>query len=176
MKKIILTFFLLTSIASFSQEVTKERFLFEKKLNLATKNDSIPKHIKIIKEISIPANIDSLSSDSKWELLYLHETGWQESMPNNPHTINNLYIGKQNNIVTGKDLKDFFQLIGQKEIVFNQLPSELSYMHRGAPLNGKFTIIFLKNNHITLQYIHSYPNGNQSSWFRKTNYYLKRIN
>lgn len=176
MKKIILTFLLLTSIASFSQEETKERFLFEKKLNLATKNDSISKHIKNIEEISIPANIDSLSSDSKWELLYLHETGWQESMPNNPHTINNLYIGKQNNIVTGKDLKDFFQSIGQKEIIFNQLPSELSYMHRGAPLNGKFTIIFLKNNHITLQYIHSYPNGNQSSWFRKTNYYLKRIN
>ena len=176
MKKIILTFLLSTSIASFSQEETKERFLFERKLNLATKNDSISKHIKNIEEISIPANIDSLSSDSKWELLYLHQTGWQESMPNNPHTINNLYIGKQNNIVTGKDLKDFFQSIGQKEIVFNQLPSELSYMHRGAPLNGKFTIIFLKNNHITLQYIHSYPNGNQSSWFRKTNYYLKRIN
>lgn len=176
MKKIILTFLLLTSIASFSQEETKERFLFEKKLNLATKNDSISKHIKNIEEISIPANIDSLSSDSKWELLYLHQTGWQESMPNNPHKINNLYIGKRNNVVTGKDLKDFFQSIGQKEIVFNQLPSELSYMNRGAPLNGKFTIIFLKNNHITLQYIHSYPNGNQSSWFRKTNYYLKRIN
>ena len=176
MKKIILTFLLLTSIASFSQEETKERFLFEKKLNLATKNDSISKHIKIIEEISIPANIDSLSSDSKWELLYLHQTGWQESMPNNPHKINNLYIGKRNNVVTGKNLKDFFQSIGQKEIVFNQLPSELSYMNRGAPLNGKFTIIFLKNNHITLQYIHSYPNGNQSSWFRKTNYYLKRIN
>ena len=176
MKKIILTFLLSTSIASFSQEETKERFLFERKLNLATKNDSISKHIKNIEEISIPANIDSLSSDSKWELLYLHETGWQESMPNNPYKINNLYIGKRNNIVTGKDLKDFFQSIGQKEIVFNQLPPELSYMHRGAPLNGKFTIIFLKNNHITLQYIHSYPNGNQSSWFRKTNYYLKRIN
>ena len=176
MKKIILTFLLSTSIASFSQEETKERFLFERKLNLATKNDSISKHIKNIEEISIPANIDSLSSDSKWELLYLHETGWQESMPNNPYKINNLYIGKRNNIVTGKDLKDFFQTIGQKEILLNQLPSELSYMNRGAPLNGKFTIIFLKNNHITLQYIHSYPNGNQSSWFRKTNYYLKRIN
>jgi hypothetical protein len=176
MKKIILTFLLSTSIASFSQEETKEHFLFERKLNLATINDSISKHIKNIEEISIPANIDSLPSNSKWELLYLHQTGWQESMPNNPHTINNLYIGKQNNIVTGKDLKDFFQSIGQKEIVFNQLPPELSYMHRGAPLNGKFTIIFLKNNHITLQYIHSYPNGNQSSWFRKTNYYLKRIN
>jgi len=176
MKKIILTFLLLTSIASFSQEEAKERFLFERKLNLATKNDSISKHIKNIEEISIPADIDSLSSDSKWELLYLHQTGWQESMPNNPHKINNLYIGKRNNVVTGKDLKDFFQSIGQKEIVFNQLPSELSYMNRGAPLNGKFTIIFLKNNHITLQYIHSYPNGNQSSWFRKTNYYLKRIN
>jgi hypothetical protein len=176
MKKIILTFLLLTSIASFSQEEAKERFLFERKLNLATKNDSISKHIKNIEEISIPADIDSLSSDSKWELLYLHQTGWQESMPNNPHKINNLYIGKRNNVFTGKDLKDFFQSIGQKEIVFNELPSELSYMNRGAPLNGKFTIIFLKNNHITLQYIHSYPNENQSSWFRKTNYYLKRIN
>lgn len=76
---------MLTSIASFSQEETKERFLFEKKLNLATKNDSISKHIKNIEEISISANTDSLSSDSKWELLYLHQTGWQESMPNNPH-------------------------------------------------------------------------------------------
>ena len=176
MKKVILKFILLTSITSFSQEETKERFLFEKKLNQVTINDSISKHTKIIKKISIPAKIDSISADSKWELLYLHETGWQESMPNNPYKINNLYIGKRNNIVTGKYLKDFVQTIGQKEILFNQLPSELSYMNRGAPLNGKFTIIFLKNNLITLQYIHSYPNGNQSSWFRKTNYYLKRIN
>lgn len=176
MKKTILIFLLLNSIASFSQEETKERFLFEKKLNQVTINDSILKHTKIINEILIPAKIDSIYPDSKWELLYLHETGWQESMPNNPYKINNLYIGKQNNIVTGKDLKDFFQTIGQKEILFNEIPPELSYMNRGAPLNGKFTIIFLKKNHITLQYIHSYPNGNQSSWFRKTNYYLKRIN
>ncbi len=176
MKKIILTFLLLTSVASFSQEETKERFLFERKLNLVTKNDSISNHIKIIEAISIPATIDSLSSDSKWELLYLHDTGWKESKPNNPQYINNLYIGKKNNTVTGKDLKDFFQSIGQKEITFSELPPELSYMHRSAPLNGKFTIIFLKNNHITLQYIHSYPDGNQSSWFKKTNYYLKKIN
>lgn len=176
MKKIILTFLLLTSIASFSQEETKEHFLFERKLNLATKNDSISKHTKIIEEISIPAKIDSISSDSKWELLYLHETGWEEKMPNDRHIINNLYIGKRNNIVAGKDIKDFYQTKGKKEIVLDLFPAEITYISRGAPMNGKFTIIFLKNNHITLQYIHSYPNGNQSSWFRKTNYYLKRIN
>jgi hypothetical protein len=176
MKKAVLVCILLSTITSFSQEESKERFLLENKLTLVTQKDAVTKHVKVIKEVSVASSADSILSNSKWELLYLHETGWQESMPNDRHAINSLYIGKPNNIVTGKDLKDFFILIDRKEILLNQFPSEVLIEPRGAPLNGKWTIIFLKNNHITLQYIHSYPNGNQSSWFRKTNYYFKKIN
>jgi hypothetical protein len=176
MKKAVLLNILFISILSFSQEENKENFLFEKKLERVINSDSITKHIKAIKEILVATSVDSIISNSKWELLYLHKTGWEESLPNNRQYINVLYIDKPKNIVTGQDLKDFFKLIDRKEIILNQFPSEILIEPRGAPLNGKSTIIFLKNNHITLQYIHSYPNGNQSSWFRKTNYYFKKIN
>lgn len=176
MKKTFTILLILTSIISFSQKEETERFLFEKKLKLEINSDSIKKHIKIIKEISVASELDSINSNSKWEVLYLHETGWAESMPNERYDINSLYIGKPNNSVSGQNLKDFFIRINKKEILLDKFPFEVSVEPRGAPLNGKWTVIFLKNNHITLQHIHSYPNGNQSSWFRKTNYYLKKIN
>lgn len=174
----IIVFFTLFTSFSQEKEVEKESesFLFEKRLRLETNKDSITNHLKIINEILVIAEIDSLNSDSKWELLYLHKTGWEESMPNKKHFINNLYMGKPNNIVTCNELLNVFKISNQKEILLNQFPPEFTIEPRGAPLNGKWTIIFLKNNHLTLQYIHSYPNGNQSSWFRKTNYYFKTIN
>jgi hypothetical protein len=176
MKTTLHILFLFVISIAFSQNQNEEKFLFEHKLIVETNKDSIAKHLKIIKEISVTSTIDSIQANSNWKLLYLHETGWAESVPNQRNIINSLYIGKPNNGVTDQDLKDFFKRIGRTEILLDQFPFEVSVEPRGAPLNGKWTIIFLKNNHITLQYIHSYPNGNQSSWFRKTNYYLKKIN
>lgn len=176
MKNTFSTLFILISFISFSQKEATERFLFERKLKKIVVNDSIAKHIEIIKEISVASSIDSIQVNSKWELLYLHETGWYENMPNDRHTVNNLYVGENKNIISSEELLKVFKISNQKVILLNQFPSEFNIEPRGAPLNGKWTIIFLKNNHITLQHIHSYPNGNQSSWFRKINYYLKKIN
>lgn len=174
MKKIILQLTFLFSFVLNAQE--KETFLFENKLTLETHKDSIKKQLKIIKEIAITSELDSINSKSKWEFLYLHETGWYENMPNKRHSIDNIYKSENRNIISSEELLKIFKISNQTEILLNQFPQELSIEPRGAPLNGKWTIIFLKNNHITLQHIHSYPNGNQSSWFRKTNYYLKKIN
>jgi hypothetical protein len=115
MKRAFLVCILLSTIASFSQEESKERFLFENKLTLVTQKDTVVKHIKVIKEISVASSADCILSNSEWELLYLHETGWQESRPNDRHDINSLYMGKPNNIVTGKDLKDFLSLLIEKK-------------------------------------------------------------
>ena len=177
MRKTLLILTLLCSIVVNAQEKEEsEAFLFEKKLTLETDKDSIKKHINIIKGISVASNLDSITLDSKWKLLYFHQTGWFENMPNDRHYVNSLYLGKNNKIISSQDLLKAFKISNQKEILLNQFPAEFTIEPRGAPLNGKWTIIFIKNNHITLQNIHSYPNGNQSSWFRKINCYLKKIN
>ncbi|WP_339836038.1 hypothetical protein [uncultured Flavobacterium sp.] len=176
MKKTFTILLILTSIISFSQKEETESFLFEKKLKLEINSDSIKKHIEIIKEISVGSSLDSINLDSKWELLYLQHTGWEEYLPGPKRTINILYVGKNNPLISKEELISVFKNSNQAEILLKQFPPEFTIEPRGAPLNGKWTVIFLKNNHITLQYIHSYPNGNQSSWFRKTNYYLKKIN
>ncbi len=85
----------LIAFISHSQNQSEEKFLFEHKLTKETQKDSLKKHIEIIKEISTTSNIDSISVDSKWELLYLHETGWIERLPNHSTNINELYIGKK---------------------------------------------------------------------------------
>jgi hypothetical protein len=176
MKKTFSALFILTSIITFSQKEETERFLFENKLKQEVNTDSIKKHIEIIKEISVGSSLDSINLNSKWELLYLQHTGWEEYLPGPKRTINILYVGKDNPIISKEELISVFKNSNQAEILLKQFPLEFTIEPRGAPLNGKWTVIFLKNNHITLQHIHSYPNGNQSSWFRKTNYYLKKIN
>jgi hypothetical protein len=176
MKKTFSALFILTSIITFSQKEETERFLFENKLKQEVNTDSIKKHIEIIKEISVGSSLDSINLNSKWELLYLQHSGWEEYLPGPKRTINILYVGKDNPIISKEELISVFKNSNQAEILLKQFPLEFTIEPRGAPLNGKWTVIFLKNNHITLQHIHSYPNGNQSSWFRKTNYYLKKIN
>jgi hypothetical protein len=176
MQKTLNAILFFIAFISYSQNQSEEKFLFEHKLTKETQKDSLKKHIEIIKEISTTSNIDSISVDSKWELLYLHETGWVERLPNLSTNINELYIGKKNNSVSYEELLYIFKISNQKELVLDQFPSQLEVEPRGASMNGKWALIFLKKNYITLQYIHSYPNGNQTSWFRKTNYYLKKIN
>jgi hypothetical protein len=176
MKKTFTILLILTSIITFSQKEETERFLFENKLKQEVNTDSIKKHIEIIKEISVGSSSDSINLNSKWELLYLQHSGWEEYLPGPKRTINILYVGKDNPIISKEELISVFKNSNQAEILLKQFPLEFTIEPRGAPLNGKWTVIFLKNNHITLQHIHSYPNGNQSSWFRKTNYYLKKIN
>lgn len=116
MKKLLNLTLLLFVLATYSQNQNEEKFLFENKLTLVTLKDSLTKHVKIIKEISVASPIDSIQVNSNYELLYLHETGWAESAPNQRNIINSLYIGKPNNGVTGQDLKDFFKkkLTGKK--------------------------------------------------------------
>lgn len=138
MKKTILRLVLLLSIFLNAQEKEKnENFLFENKLTLESNIDSIKEHIKIIKEISVASSIDSIQVNSKWELLYLHETGWYENMPNDRHIVNNLYIGENKNIISSEELIKVFKIFNQKEILLNQFPSEFTIEPRGAPLNGK---------------------------------------
>lgn len=177
MKNILVKIIYLHSFIVFSQNSTNnERFLFENQLTQIHHSDSIAKHTQILKEISISSSIDSISTNSKWQLMYLHQTGWEEYLPSASRTINSLYIGKEKNVVSTQEILKVFEWNKQNKILLDKFPAEFSLQPRGAPLNGKWTIVFLKNDCITLQYVHSYPNGNQSSWYRRTNYYFKKIN
>ena len=112
---------------------------------------------------------------ANWKLEYLHKSGWKENFPNQRYVINDLYVGKKNNLVLGTEIADYISNFQQKIIVLKDFPNPLQLEPRGALLNGKYTLIVLENAYINLQYIHSYPNGNQSSWYMVTNYYFKKV-
>jgi hypothetical protein len=181
MKKTSILLIILLSGFVFSQEkIEDEKFLFERFSTRLTVNDSIEKHQENIKKIHVitkESSENKIEEDSKWELVYLKNSGWRESMPNQRYTINDVYIGKENNSILGADLLNVFNRFRQENIIYlKTFPHQFMIEPRGAALNGKWTIIFLDNDYITLQHIHSYPNGNQSSWFSVTNYYFKKIN
>lgn len=181
MKKTSFLLIILFSGFVFSQEkVKEENFLFERILTRLTVNDSINKHQENIKKIHVitkESSENKIDENSKWELVYLKNSGWREPMPNKRYTINDVYKGKENNSILGLDILNFFKKSRQEEVIYlKTFPHHFMIEPRGAALNGKLTIIFLDNDYITLQHIHSYPNGNQSSWFSVTNYYFKKLN
>lgn len=175
---LILIFIIYSSFCIAQNDEIKEAFTFESKLNHVTNNDSISKYVKEISKINVANKNDTTSvfdKNSKWELLYLRESGWYENMPGKRQDVNELYIGKPNNVVFGEEIINSVAKINQTIVLLNETPNLLQFIARDSPLNRKYITILLENNIINLQYIHSYPNGNQSSWFHQTNYYFKKI-
>lgn len=175
MRNILIVAFLLVNTISIAQE---QGYPFEQKLEAATSKDSITldlKRITAIRSIQRKDTCTQFDENSKWKLLYHRESGWRENMPNQRHNIDVLEVGKKDNVVLGQDILNIFQRFKQKVIILNHFPLEFSLMPRGAPLNGAFILVLLDDNNIVLQYTHSYPNGNQSSWYVTNSYYFKKI-
>lgn len=176
MKYILTTALLLIGTLLFAQE-HEEGYPFEKKLEKVTSKDSIALYLKQISAIYTIQRKDTstkFDENSKWKLLFHRESGWRENMPNQRHNIDVLEVGKKDNVILGQDILNVFQRFKQKVILLNQFPSAISLIPRGAPLNGAFVLVLLDDNNVVLQYTHSYPDGNQSSWYVTNSYYFKK--
>jgi|APLak6261678124_1056121.scaffolds.fasta_scaffold10879_2 hypothetical protein len=176
MKYILTTALLLFGTLLFAQN-QDQGAPFAEKLKKVTSKDSIALCLKEINAINTIQRKDTstkFDENSKWKLRFHRVTGWKENMPNQRHDINILEIGKNDIMVTGKDILNVFQRFKQKVTLLNQFPSSILLTPRGAPLNGAFILVLLDDDNAVLQYTHSYPNGNQSSWYITESYYFKK--
>lgn len=116
-----------------------------------------------------------ITPESQWELLYRYQSGWHENSPNQRYDISELAVGNPGNIISGTMLLDFVKFYRQDTLLYSGDPLMVNFLSeaRGAPYNGKWVVFSLRDNRICLRYVHSYPNGNQSSWYHKTEYYFQ---
>ena len=170
MKKIVLLLigFLFLSVVQIKNPI--EKFMKpvtnpeEVSRNLATINGWNSSTKPIIK--------NKITPTSDWELLYCYKSGWHENTPNQRFDISELYTGIPGNRISGATLLNWVKAHHQDDIIYSDNPYRFNLLsiERNDPYNGKWVVYSLHENRINLCYIHSYPNGNQSSWLHKTEY------
>ena len=172
MKKLLLLFIISISITTFSQE--NELSKFQKNLIQVKNVDSlkiITKEIQNIEKLINSKDSITINKSTNWKLISYTVNGWREIVGQPKTTVNNKYVSNTNEVVTTENLLKIFSLNYSDSIFLKSVP--LIY-ERDHFFNRKTTPIIINNQYLILRYVHSYPNGNQTSWFSETNYYFKK--
>jgi hypothetical protein len=117
-----------------------------------------------------------ITAESQWEMLYRYESGWHEPNPKQRFIISELAVGNPGNSISGATILDYVKSCRQDTLLYSGDPLMVNLLSeaRGAPYNGKWVVFSLRDDRICLRYVHSYPNGNQSSWYHRTEYYFQQ--
>ncbi len=172
MKKILLLFIISISINTFSQE--NELSKFQKNLVQVKNVDSlklVTKEIQSIEKLINSKDSITINKSTNWKLICYSVNGWREIVGQPKTTVNNKYVSNNNEVVTTENLLKIFNLNYNDSIFLKNIP--LIY-EREHLFNRKTTPIVINNQYLVLRYVHSYPNGNQTSWYTETNYYFKK--
>lgn len=174
-----LLFFLLVLGLNFNlvygqKTIPAHEAVFANRMTLVVDADSI----KAIKKEML-SNIESKSKvnstkvafdlNTKWTLKYLRGYDWTEAFPNRSNTVDNYLISKEEILMTGDEIFAIFK-IDNEEFPLNFLPQ---VYERGCLYNGEWTATLINDN-LFIRYVHSYPNGNQTSWYREKIYYFQK--
>lgn len=174
MNKITLLVLLIFSSISFSQENKLDEF---KKNLIQVKNvDSlkiIEKEIQNIEKLINPNDtLIKINESTKWKLICYSENGWEEIVGRPRINFNYKYTYNSHNVLNTSDVFGVFNMKYDKEIIQKQYPLVIN---RDDIFNRKTIPILINNQYLTFRYVHSYPNGNQTSWYRVMTYYFKKI-
>ena len=162
MKKILLLFIISISINSFSQE--NELSKFQKNLIQVKNVDSLKivesEILNIQNQLNEKDSI-TINKSTNCKLLCYTENGWREIVGQPKTTVNNKYVSIINEVLTTENLLKIFNLNYNYSIFLKNVP--LVY-ERDHFFNRKTTPIVINNQYLILRYVHSYPNGNATSW------------
>ena len=172
MKKILLLFIISISINSFSQE--NELSKFQKNLVQVKNKDSLKivesEILNIQNQLNEKDSI-TINKSTKWKLICYSVKGWREIVGQPKTVVNDKYVSINKEVLTTEKLLQIFNLKYNDSIFIKNVP--LVY-EREDFFNRKTTPIIINNQYLLLRYVHSYPNGNQTSWYTETNYYFKK--
>ena len=112
------------------------------------------------------------SLSDKWNLIYFQYTGWENHFHFGTSNIDLCSISKnQETTVTSKEIFNEFN-IGDS-LLLKHFPLVLE---RDDPFNGKWTAILPNSEYLIIRFVHSYPDGNATSWYYERTYYFRKAN
>lgn len=142
--------------------------------------DSLEKFKTVIDSIkkewskSDSTNIRFSLSD-KWNLIYFQFSGSEHHFGSMPVGINHCYIStNKDTVFTSKQIFCEFNIgdsISLKEYPLKYFPT---IYEREDEFNAKWTAILPNSEYLIIRMVHSYPNGNATSWYKERTYYFKR--
>jgi len=115
----------------------------------------------------------SVESSRVWNLSHVVFSGWKQIVGNDATTYYNVDVPQDVNMFIHENIiVDCFNPLfaGRNKYPFDIYPVLIS---RNAPLNCVY-IAYLTENIFIIRYVHSYPNGNMTSFFHEEVYYFVR--
>lgn len=170
MKKILTLALILISVITFSQENKLSQF---QKTLLQVKNQDSLQALKeeilnVYKTVSIR---NSIKESTKWKFLCSTENGWTEIVGRNKTITDSKFVSKTKIIYSTQEVFELFDLKYNDSSIIDFVPF---VFERDNYYNRKTTPIILNNSYLIVRYVHSYPNGNQTSWYHENSYYFKK--
>jgi hypothetical protein len=186
--------FLIAHQITFSQksDIRKTKFLAIHNLKRIENKDSINQIEQKIAFINNKSNRKNsklffFNHSRKWKLLFSVPTGYHENFPGQCKDTTSFTefqltqfqrLGKKSYLTPRNDgvaLSGFklFKIFGVSKFKFpiNYYPQVYA---RDSRFNGEWTAILLNKEYLIIRYVSSYPDGNQSSWYREETYYFER--
>ena len=171
---ILLSTVLNTNLVQGQKTSQPDESVFRNRMTIVVDVDSV----KVI-EMEIAAMLDNKTKPdntkitfdlkSDWTLQFQHGFDWTELHPHQGKTINSYAIAKDEIRIKGDEIFAIFEIDSEK-FPLNIIPLVKA---RGCLYNGEWTATII-NDCLIIRYVHSYPDGNQTSWYREKSYYFKK--
>jgi hypothetical protein len=171
--------------ASAQQKGFKKKFsALDTNLVKINEKATLDKYNKMLFDIrnSMRPPEDSVSpgNDTKWQLLAFdgswnteYATGQSEHLPES----GTYKVTKETVVMSTKEIFDLFEL---KEDEIRKKDYPLRYTPiiygRNAHYNAEWTPILTNRKYLMLRFVHSYPDGNVTSWHHELTYYFRVVN
>lgn len=123
----------------------------------------------IKQSFTMPKNT-SFSFSSRWSLVCSDYNGWVDGLSKQRLHFNLCYRSTdENKIFTSEEIFQAFEIFEEPLRYF-----PLVY-HRDDHYNAKWTAIIPSSDYLIIQMIHSYPDGNATSWLKTRTYYFQNV-
>lgn len=118
---------------------------------------------------------EKFTLSDKWNLIYFQFSGWEHWEGIGQTSINHCYITtNKDTVFTSKQVFCEFNIGDSISIKQNPLKYFPTIYERDDALNSKWTAILPNSVYLIIRLVHSYPNGNATSWYKERTYYFKR--
>jgi hypothetical protein len=152
-------------------------FPFSDKLELVRdRHSQVHQAFRKLEELSMYSSFRLPLSNAdwnRWKLTFYKESGWEEIVGNYHSQYHRLYTPTEESIHYGKDLYKLFPL-RMERFQKEADNSRIGIPARNDPANGQWQAWKIKEDVLMVRLYHSYPDGNQTSWYHEKVYYFEK--
>ncbi len=174
----IILLVVLACTSAIAQPVRFPGFALDHSLQLVQSTDSnamLQRQIDSIRNMLPQPTLQGVGLQDKWSLSFYEDFGWTKMVPYGHINHHVRYISTlPDETYTTATLLDTFALNRRVIDSAQVLRFFPPIFEREDPLNRAWSLIAMSDENLIIRYVHSYPNGNQTSWYTERVYYFKR--